>query len=211
MARPSKFDRNEALDLVTEVIRTGGYEQASVKALSERLGISRSSFYNAFGSREELFAEVITRYAATAPDAPLYGHVTGSILPLLHGVLRNICRIRSADPEGRGCIIVNSISELCPSPVDPAPLLTRLAVSSTSRIEGLLQLAHEQGEIDSNANVHALALALQNLMIGLNVLSKVVRDEGDLWLLTETTLRGLGLFPAKAPNDRNHRNIEARI
>jgi TetR/AcrR family transcriptional repressor of nem operon len=202
LARPSKFDRNEALDVVTEAIRTGGYEQASVKALSERLGISRSSFYNAFGSREALFDEVIARYSATAPDAPLYGDVTGPILPVLHGVLRNICHVRTADPEGRGCIIVNSISELCPSPVGPAPLLTKLATSSTSRIEDLLRLAREHGEIDSNANIHALALALQNLMIGLNVLSKVVRDEGDLWLLTETTLRGLGLFPPKASNDR---------
>ncbi|MGO7153890.1 TetR/AcrR family transcriptional regulator [Rhizobium leguminosarum] len=203
MARPSKFDRNEALDVVTETIRTGGYEQASVKALSERLGITRSSFYNAFGSREVLFAEVVARYSATAPDAPLYGEVTGPVLPVLHAVLRNICHVRTADPEGRGCIIVNSISELCPAPEGPAPLLTKLATSSTSRIEELLRIGRHQGEIDNDADIHALALALQNLMIGLNVLSKVVRDEGELWLLTETTLRGLGLFPPKAPKDGN--------
>lgn len=194
MARPSKFDRNEALDIVTEVIRRGGYEQASVKSLSERLGIPRSSFYNAFGSREELFAEIISRYAAIAPDAPLYAKVEGPILPLLHGVLRNICRARAADPQGKGCIIVNSIAELCPSAEGPAPMLTNLAASSTRRIEELLDIARKHGEIDSRADVHALALALQNLMIGLNVLSKIVRDENDLWLLTETTLRGLGLF-----------------
>ena len=194
LARPSKFDRNEALDIATEIIRRGGYEQASVKSLSERLGIPRSSFYNAFGSRDELFAEIISRYAATAPDAPLYAEVDGPILPLLHGVLRNICRIRAADPEGKGCIIVNSIAELCPSDKGPAPMLTSLAKSSTKRIAELLAIAREQGEIDSRADVQALALALQNLMVGLNVLSKVVRDESDLWLLTETTLRGLGLI-----------------
>lgn len=73
-------------------------------------------------------------------------------------------------------------------------MLTNLAASSTRRIEELLDIARKHGEIDSRADVHALALALQNLMIGLNVLSKIVRDENDLWLLTETTLRGLGLF-----------------
>lgn len=202
MARPSKFDRNEALDTVTEAIRTGGYEQASVKALSERLGISRSSFYNAFKSREALFAEIIARYSATAPDAPLYGEVDGPVLPVLHSVLRNICHVRTTGSDGRGCIIVNSISELCPSPDGPAPLLAKLAAGSTSRIEELLQIARDKGEIDSSANIHALALALQNLMIGLNVLSKVVRDEDELWLMTETTLRGLGLF-SKTGNGRS--------
>ncbi len=197
MARPSKFDRKEALDIATEAIRSGGYERASVKALSERLGISRSSFYNAFGSREAFFAEIIARYSMTAPDAPLYGEVKGPVMPVLYEVVRNICRVRAADPEGRGCIIVNSISELCPSADGPAPMLARLAAGSTSRIEELMTVAREQGEIGGTADVHALALALQNLMIGLNVLSKVVRDEDDLWLLSETTLRGLGLFPPK--------------
>lgn len=73
-------------------------------------------------------------------------------------------------------------------------MLTSLATNSTKRIAELLAIAREQGEIDSRADVQALALALQNLMVGLNVLSKVVRDESDLWLLTETTLRGLGLI-----------------
>lgn len=197
MARPSKFDRNEALDIVTETIRIDGYEKASVKALSERLGISRSSFYNAFGSRQELFTEVVTRYAVTAPDAELYGEVSGPILPILHRVLRKICHVRTTDGNGRGCIIVNSISELCPAPDGPAAMLNDMATGSTERIAELLRIARTQGEIDDAADVHVLALAVQNLMIGLNVLSKVQRSEDDLWRLAEMTLKGLGLYPPK--------------
>ncbi len=195
MARPMKFDRDQAIEIATEAIRAEGYEQASVKALSERLGISRSSFYNTFGSREELFAEVIRRYAPSAPDAPLYGRVEGRILPLIEGVARNICRVRSRDKQGHGCIIVNSICELCPSPAGPAQMLADLATASVERIEELLATAQTQNEIPPEANLRALALALQNMMIGLNVLSKVVRSEEELWLLAETTLKGLGLYP----------------
>lgn len=194
MARPMKFDREEAIRIATEEIRRDGYEQSSVKALSERLGISRSSFYNAFGTREALFSEVIERYAPTAPDAPLYGEVNGPILPLIERVLRAICHVRTEGEGGRGCIIVNSIAELCPAPEGPAPLLADLAASSTRRLEELLTMARDAGEIAADANVHALALALQNLMIGLNVISKVVRSEAELWLLAETTLKGLGLM-----------------
>lgn len=195
MARPMKFDKDQAIEIAAEVIRNDGYEQASVKALSERLGITRSSFYNTFGSREELFAEVIRRYAPVAPDAPLYDKVEGPILPLLERVLRNICHIRTSDQQGRGCLIVNSICELCPSADGPAPMLAELAKGSTKQLESLLDIAQKQQEIPQDANLHALALALQNLMIGLNVLSKVVRSEEELWMVAHTTLQGLGLLP----------------
>lgn len=45
-----------------------GYQANSVKALSERLGITRSSFYNAFESREAMFMEAFERYLERSPD-----------------------------------------------------------------------------------------------------------------------------------------------
>ena len=42
--------------------------------------------------------------------------------------------------------------------------------------------------------MHAKALALQTLMVGLNVLCKVVRDEGELWASARATLDGLDLL-----------------
>ena len=59
MARPSKFDREDALDVVMNQIWQTGYRNNSVKSLAEVLGITRSSFYNAFGSQEQLFKEVL--------------------------------------------------------------------------------------------------------------------------------------------------------
>ena len=60
MARPSKFDRQTAVELVMNDIWRSGFEANSVKAISEKLGITRSSFYNAFGSREALFLEALS-------------------------------------------------------------------------------------------------------------------------------------------------------
>jgi TetR/AcrR family transcriptional repressor of nem operon len=175
-------------------IWSDGYEQASVKALSELLGISRSSFYNAFVSREAMFAEIVKRYAALSPDAPLQHAVTGPILPLLTTVFRSICRVRGADREARGCMIVNAVVDLCPSKDQPGRMLQHLVLGSARRIESLLETAKTRGELPTSADPHALALAVQTLMIGLNVICKVVRDEEQLWLLTQTTLNGLGLL-----------------
>lgn len=176
------------------VIWKHGFEPSSVKALSELLGITRSSFYNTFGSREALLREAIPVYAAQSPDSPLYAPDVARALPLICKVFRDICRARSGDPEGRGCLIVNAVCELCPDTEGLGAELADLVLGSAKNLERLLGIARDVGEIPKDANVHALALALQNLMIGLNVFCKVVRSEDELWLLARTTLTGLGLY-----------------
>ncbi|WP_262692742.1 TetR/AcrR family transcriptional regulator [Kordiimonas aestuarii] len=194
MARPAKFDRQEALQTAMNAIWKNGFEQSSVKALSDLLGITRSSFYNSFSSREALFREVMPDYAAQSPDAPLYATARTPVLPIICAVYRDLCRVRAADPEGRGCMMLNTICELCPETEGLGSELADKVLGSIDRLEELLEIARSGGEITDTANPRALALALQNLMVGLNVLCKVVRDEEELWLLARTTLEGLGLY-----------------
>jgi TetR/AcrR family transcriptional repressor of nem operon len=72
--------------------------------------------------------------------------------------------------------------------------LAEVVLGSAARFDRLLEIAKGGGEIPAEVNTHATALALQNLMVGLNVLCKVVRSEDELWLLARTTLKGLGLL-----------------
>jgi TetR/AcrR family transcriptional repressor of nem operon len=78
---------------------------SSAKALSERLGITRSSFYNAFGSREASFKEALDLYFSIAPDRVL-AHIEAneSVLEVLTRTFRDVCRVRAADPEAYGLV-----------------------------------------------------------------------------------------------------------
>lgn len=195
MGRPAQFDRDEAIGIVMQEIWRNGYEACSVKALSERLGITRSSFYNAFGSRESLFGEVLDRYFETAPDLALAKAERGEkIKPLLIRTFREVCRVRAADADGKGCLAVNSAVELCNVNDELGPLLAKAILGSLARIETLVRWAKAQGELPADCDPHALALALQALLVGINIMSKVVRAEDELWLATRTTLEGLGLY-----------------
>lgn len=194
MARPSKFDRDDALNRAMDAIWKDGFEQSSVKALSGLLGITRSSFYNAFGSREALFREALPGYAEMSPGAPLYRQIEPPVLPVVTQAFHDICRARADDPDGRGCMIINTVCELCPDTEGLGAVLAADVLGSAARMEALMAMARDNGEIPETADPHALGLALQNLMVGLNVFSKVVRDGDELWLLTRTTLEGLGLY-----------------
>jgi TetR/AcrR family transcriptional repressor of nem operon len=77
---------------------------------------------------------------------------------------------------------------------DLARMIADTVLRSAVRLEQLLKVAVDRGELPEDTVVHGKALALQALMIGSNALSKAVRKEQDLWLTTRTTLEGLGLY-----------------
>ncbi len=195
MPRPSKFSREKALELAMNEIWRTGYVASSVKALSEKLGITRSSFYNAFKSREALFDEVLRLYLSQAPDRALMEATPDmSVKALFTDIFRAVCAWRSADPEARGCLAVNCVAELGSRNDELGEKLKRAVGERVARIETILGWGIAKGEIDREVDAHGLALTLQSLFIGLNVLSKVVRDEHDLWQVARTALRGLNLL-----------------
>lgn len=195
MGRPTGFDRSAAIETAMQEIWRHGYEASSVKAISEKLGITRSSYYNAFGSREDLFKAALEAYLAQSPDRVFHqGTPDMPILELLTLTFREICAARAGDREGRGCLAVNSLTELANTHDELGNLIASAVLGSAARLEELLAIAVEKGELPAETDLHAKALALQNLMIGINVFAKALRDEDELWLTVRTTLEGLGLY-----------------
>lgn len=195
MGRPAEFDRDQAVEIVMNDIWLNGFEACSIKAISEKLGITRSSFYNAFGSREALFEEALELYFSQTPDRVLAQvDSTVRIVPMLTKMFKNVCRTRAADPRARGCMAVNCVAELVGVNEALGPMLERAVLGSLERLEHLLRRAAANGEIEDRGDLREKALALQNLLIGLNVMCKVVRSEKDLWRAARQTLKGLGVY-----------------
>jgi len=95
MGQVRQFDRDAAIEWVINQIWRVGYKACSVKSISENLGITRSSFYDTFGSRKALFAEALQRYFQASPDYKLSTFVeSNSPLVLLSEVFREVCRVR---------------------------------------------------------------------------------------------------------------------
>src|SRR3984957_8638430 len=60
--RPAVFDRDVALREAMNLFWERGYEGTSFDDLITAMGISASSFYNSFGSKEELYCEATRTY-----------------------------------------------------------------------------------------------------------------------------------------------------
>lgn len=194
MGRPKAFDRDEAVTTVMNEIWEHGYEACSTKAISEKLGITRSSFYNAFGSREALFLEIIEAYNGPAPDRDWFPiNDTCSVLEVITGVIHSLCKTRVNDSSARGCLVINSLTELVSRNGRLGPAMEDIFSTNIEYLEKILCIAVERGEMES-CDLRIKALAFQNVLVGLNVMSKVIRDEDELWAATKHSLQSLGLY-----------------
>ena len=195
MGRAIKFDRDKAVIWAMNEIWTYGFEAFSVKAVSEKLGITRSSFYHSFKSREALFLEAIGHYFQASPHFQLSKFAeSNSPLALLTQIFKEICRERANDEQHRGCMAVNSISALVGVNKELSPFITNAVNNSINGFEALLECSISKGELPKNIDTHNLALALQNTLIGLNTLSKIVTDEQELWSGIKTILMALNVY-----------------
>ncbi|WP_305782963.1 TetR/AcrR family transcriptional regulator [Symbioplanes lichenis] len=62
IGRPREFDIDEALEQAMLVFWRHGYDSVSLTDLTRAMGITKTSLYAAFGSKDELFRRALERY-----------------------------------------------------------------------------------------------------------------------------------------------------
>ncbi len=68
MARNVEFDERAAVSKAMEVFWKKGYNGASMRELTEAMGINSSSLYNTIGDKHQLFVRCIKNYTETRMD-----------------------------------------------------------------------------------------------------------------------------------------------
>ena len=109
--RPRAFDTEDVLEASMGVFWQRGYAGTTTRTLEQALGISQSSLYNAFGSKEKLFEQVVGRYeqqlGATVlahldrpdTDRAAIMHFLDALIPWIH------------HEEHSGCLVLNLSAE----------------------------------------------------------------------------------------------------
>lgn len=178
MARPREFDTEEALEKALGVFWAKGYEAASLCDLIAAMGISKSSFYEAFGSKRELFLATLDRYNEQEAGRRARDLIAGAetVKAGIAAVFEHQIEVMAGQGDRRGCFLNNCAVEMAPH--DPA------ALSKVSAGLGLMEEAfleaiergQEAGEIPARHGAAALARYLTGALNGLIVLAKAGRD-----------------------------------
>jgi TetR/AcrR family transcriptional regulator, transcriptional repressor for nem operon len=175
IGRPLEFDPNTALEAAMHQFWSKGYEHTSMQDLLTVMNLSKSSLYQAFGSKRRLFRLCIGRYAdqfasqlrqslAEAPSGWRF------IEDFLHSALSD------AGGAPRGCLVMNTASELGQSEAE----IARDIAQSIGRFRDVLQAAVEraqrEGGIAPERDARTLASYLVSSMSGLKTQAKAGAD-----------------------------------
>lgn len=171
--RTKEFETDEIADAAMHVFWRHGYAATSVQDLVEGTGLSRSSLYSTFQSKQGLYQKALQRYEllTTLNNVKLLSG-SGSPKALIRQLLVNVVEDELNDVEHKGCLVANACLELSGHDED----VTQFVVSNLQKLqhalENLLIKAQQSGEIASTQNPRALASFFLNTMQGLRVLGK---------------------------------------
>ena len=172
--RPRGFDRNEALQQAMHQFWRDGYESSSLAQLKACMGdISAPSFYAAFGSKEQLFSEVVRLYIAT--HGQVMDHLRDTALPprqALELALLHSARMQTDAAHPSGCMLVLSTS-LCP-PHNRA-LQAQLQAERERTRTGLLncvQRAVDTGDLPRTVDPVVLATTIDTFLQGMTAMAR---------------------------------------
>ncbi len=192
IGRPKDFDREDVLRSGMLVFWRKGFAATSMAELIEATGISSSSLYAAFGSKEGFYLEAMDYYARTEGPA-VWGKLNDSptartgIEELL---LAAVDYMHGCESHPAGCMItLGGVSEDCSSPIlDASRTYRHLCLDW---LQSRLARAVNEGELPAGTDVAGVSRYYLGLLQGIAVQSRdgaapdelagIVNAAMDLW------------------------------
>jgi TetR/AcrR family transcriptional regulator, transcriptional repressor for nem operon len=191
MARPRNFDEPTAIERAMEAFWSGGYEGTSTEQLCEATGLGRSSIYNTFASKQELFRKTLRRYDETTSRTRaeiLEG--PGTARERLRRFLQVIIE-DELEHNRRGCLAVNTVVELGRREPEITAELARDIARFVDDLKAVLDQGRRDGEIDRDKDTQALAQFLHATVGGLRVQARLGLERGILERTADVALTAL--------------------
>jgi len=190
MSRPPSFDRTEKVEEAMHLFREQGYEATSVQDLVDHLGLNRSSLYNAFGGKHDLYLEALDYCRRTEREA-LGEHLREA--PTAIAGIRRACEavVEQVTSDPCGCLTTNATVECATSDPSTQERACETLSAMQSLFQDTVERAQEQGDIDPSRDAEAIGHYLTNAYNGLYLTAKTCPSTDVLENIVTETLRGL--------------------
>jgi TetR/AcrR family transcriptional repressor of nem operon len=173
MGRPSEFDHDRVLDAAMQLFWQKGYEATSLADLLNTMGLSKSSLYQTFGSKHELFDSCLSLYKdKLVADMQAALDNAGSARQFIEQLFYDVATETKSSATRRGCLVMNTASEFA----QRDPVVSRRIAASTRAFSKVfssaVRQAQDEGEIPASHDPDVLASYLVSSMTGLRTMVK---------------------------------------
>ncbi len=192
MPKVETFDRNQVLQNATEVFHRKGYNGTSMQDLVDATSLNRSSIYNSFGSKLQMFMEVLSFYQSTNKDqmSKELVHAHNSV-DTLKSIFQMYLDDILTDRDKKGCLIVNCKSEM----TNQEPIIKSFMEKNQEQTIAMLEDVVHNGQMEKVFNeeqtASQYALYLYSSIQGLRMTGILNNNEEDLKDLIDTILKVL--------------------
>ena len=169
-----------------------GYAGTSLRDLTEATGLSAAALYHRFTDKDGLFVAALTRYA----DEGLVERLArlcafDDPLAAIRALIDELIALSLADPERRGCLLVNTALDGAPMSEAARAIVKERLGEVEAFFAQQLRRAVAVGALPARTDVAAKAAALLGAVLGLRVLARLDGDARRLGALAEHAMAGL--------------------
>ena len=192
MARQEEFDREDIITKAIEVFWAKGYNGTSIQDLVDATGLNRSSIYNSFGSKQNLYRVSLEQYEDESNKVFQKALLkSASPLEAIRRILSSAVFSSMEDQQSRGCFILNCKMELGGSDQELRHWLERNQEKSITLFKDLVTEGQNEGEINTLSSPEAIAYSLFNTFQGLRMTGILTRDPKILNEIIENTIKNI--------------------
>jgi TetR/AcrR family transcriptional repressor of nem operon len=169
MARLREFDHEQVLDGALQLFWRGGYEATSLDGLLNEVGLSKSSFYGAFGSKHEMLLAALDRYIETVLQANIDALRRGSPR---EAIIRSFKKILGFQPSSNICFL-----QVCAIELSGHDQLVRMRIRRGLELledayRDAIVRGQQAGQFAADADTRVLSTFLVANLYGLQVLGR---------------------------------------
>ena len=171
MVGRKQYDEDQAIHAVMLAFWQGGYEGTSITTLEQVTGLSKSSIYNAYGSKEELYAKALDHFSK------FYGQNLIADLdhPDFVGALRQffarLLQRFENEYEPMGCFATKAGLEVGSSDVPAAGIVCAGLLRLHEAFRDRAQRAVQDGQLPEHTDCYQIASTLVSHTRGIAVLN----------------------------------------
>jgi AcrR family transcriptional regulator len=188
--RPRRFDRDAALRTAMELFWEHGYEATSVSMLTSAMGITSTSLYAAFGSKDELYREALRLYgeAEGGPTERALGRPTAR--EAIEAMLRDNAEAYLSPDTPRGCMVVLSGLNLAAGHEHVGRHLAALRCADHAVIVERIRQGIREGDLPEGVDAEALAAYGHTVLQGLSIQARDGASRERVHAVIDTAMLG---------------------
>jgi len=189
IGRPLEFDPEEALESAMLLFWQHGYEATSLHDLITEMGLSKSSFYQTFKSKQSLFKNCILHYKEL-----LLGQLKQQLKDASSGrsfieiLFKMIASEADSSDIPKGCLLMNTANEFSQTDPEISKMVRASIESLTNIFEQAIQQSQKKGEITTEISPINLAIYLVTSISGLRNMIKAGESRKELNEVVKLTL-----------------------